>query len=47
MREKILLAVNLDSVSINADQMQEHDENPLMGNVDYEEEGEDWGGGGG
>ena len=46
MREKILLAVNLDSVSINADQIQEPDDNPLMGNVDYEEE-EEYGGGGG
>lgn len=33
MREKILLAVNLDSVSINADEMN-NDENPLMNEID-------------
>lgn len=48
MKEKILLAINLDSVSINADQMAQDEENPLMGNVDYEDEGDyEEGGGGG
>jgi len=33
MREKILLAVNLDNVSINADEMN-NDDNPLMNEID-------------
>ena len=51
MKEKILLAVNLDSTSINGDRAMRADDNPLMGNVDYdddeEDEGEEYGGGGG
>lgn len=48
MKERILLAVNLDSTSINADRNMMTDDNPLMGNVDYEDEaGEDDGEGGG
>lgn len=49
MKERVLLAVNLDSTSINADRNMMPDDNPLMGNVDYEDENEDEenGGGGG
>lgn len=52
MKEKILLAVNLDSVSINADQIVP-DDNPLMNELgayeqdNYDEEDEEYGGGGG
>jgi hypothetical protein len=38
MKNRVLLAVNLDSTSINADRNMMPDENPLMGNVDYEDE---------
>ncbi len=38
MKEKLLLAVNLDNVSINADNII-HDDNPLMNEINaYEEE---------
>ena len=51
MKQRILLAVNLDNVSINGDRNIQPDDNPLMGNVDYEDEGEEEddeeGGGGG
>jgi hypothetical protein len=30
MKEKILLAINLDNVSINADEIGNSDDNPLM-----------------
>jgi other hect domain ubiquitin protein ligase E3 len=40
MKNRVLLAVNLDSTSINADRNMMPDENPLMGNVDYEDEEE-------
>jgi hypothetical protein len=47
MREKILLAVNLDSVSINADENIYNEENGLMNEIntyeeDYEEGEETW-----
>ena len=35
MKERVLLAVNLDNTSINADRNIQPDDNPLMGNVDY------------
>jgi other hect domain ubiquitin protein ligase E3 len=40
MRDKILLAVNLDNVSINADEnMMNSEDNPLMNEIDsYDEE---------
>lgn len=42
MREKILLAVNLDSVSINADENIYNEENGLMNEINtYEEEYEE------
>lgn len=52
LKERLLLAINLDSVSINGDRVLLPDDNPLMGNVDYEDEGdggeeEEEGGGGG
>lgn len=34
MRERILLAVNLDNVSINGDEIMNQDDNPLMNNID-------------
>lgn len=37
MKERVLLAVNLDNTSINADRNIQPDDNPLMGNVDYED----------
>ncbi len=39
LKQRILLAINLDNVSINGDREQP-DDNPLMGNVDYEDDGE-------
>jgi other hect domain ubiquitin protein ligase E3 len=38
LKQRILLAINLDNVSINGDREQP-DDNPLMGNVDYEDDG--------
>ena len=36
MKEKILLAVNLDNVSINADEnMMNNEDNPLMNEIDF------------
>ena len=40
MKARILLAVNLDSTSINADNVV-HDDNALLGNVDEDEEGDE------
>lgn len=34
MRQKILLAINLDNVSINADDNFNQDDNPLMNDID-------------
>ncbi len=34
MKEKILLAVNLDNVSINADENQNNEDNPLMNEIE-------------
>ena len=54
MKEKILLAVNLDDTSINADRVINEDrvmqgnDNRLLGNVDYDDEEDDeYSGGGG
>lgn len=47
MRDKLLLAVNLDNVSINADEIN-NDDNPLMneietyGQEEYQEGEEEW-----
>ena len=38
MREKISLAVNLDNVSINADDNFNNEDNPLMNEIDYVDE---------
>ncbi len=50
LKQKLLLAINYDNVSINGDRNQS-DDNPLMENVQYEEEDEEEddgeGGGGG
>ena len=40
MKEKLLLAVNLDNVSINADDNIYNDDNPLMNEVNAYEEGD-------
>ena len=40
MKEKILLAVNLDNVSINADENFNNEDNPLMNEIDYADEGD-------
>ena len=43
MREKILLAVNLDNVSINADEgLMNSEDNPLMNEIDEYEHEEDY-----
>jgi other hect domain ubiquitin protein ligase E3 len=43
MREKILLAVNLDNVSINADEnMMNSEDNPLMNEIDSYDQEEDY-----
>lgn len=43
MKEKILLAVNLDNVSINADEnMMNNEDNPLMNEIDSYEQEEDY-----
>ena len=47
MKERVLLAVNLDNTSINADRNIQPDDNPLMGNVDYEDQEDLEEGGGG
>jgi other hect domain ubiquitin protein ligase E3 len=53
MKEKILLAVNLDNVSINADDNINNEDNPLMNEIDSYDQDEDYdeeniyGGGGG
>lgn len=47
MRDKLLLAVNLDNVSINADEIN-NDDNPLMNEIEtyaqeeYQEGEEEW-----
>lgn len=46
MKARILLAVNLDSTSINADNVM-NDDNALLGNVDEDEDGDQYEGGGG
>lgn len=39
MKEKILLAINVDNVSINADENQNPDDNPLMNEIqDYDDD---------
>ena len=54
MKEKVILAINLDDTSINADRVLQEErvmhgnDNGLLGNVDYEEEDdEEYSGGGG
>ncbi len=48
MKAKLLLAINMDCVSINADDNLNSDDNPLMNEIEeeigYEEEeqGEEW-----
>ena len=43
MRDKILLAVNLDNVSINADEnMMNNEDNPLMNEIDSYDQEEDY-----
>jgi len=39
LKQKVLFAINLDDTSMNADRNLLPDDNPLMGNVDYEDEG--------
>lgn len=51
LRERVMLAVNMDNISINADDIMSADDNPLMNDIeeDYADEGgyEEGGGGGG